>query len=169
MSGQDWSDGMDDRDWTGWTLYYRLCGDGTDEMDLPTGGVWDSGEARMLLDHAYSSTMPAWQAMPPNVRDWPLPAPVYRPASAPWVMPSPYLLPMLLPPPMRLPCRPREPSPWIAAALQLLGLCGVAGIGRMYLGDHWLGAAQMLVGFLTFGAGAVVWGLVDAVVIAVDG
>lgn len=56
-----------------------------------------------------------------------------------------------------------DKSKTIAGLLQLLGLFGLVGIGRIYAGYVGLGIAQMLVGFVTCGVGAVVWGIVDAV------
>lgn len=64
----------------------------------------------------------------------------------------------------------------IAGLLQLIGLFGVLGIGRFYLGNTGLGLAQLLVGLLggfiigmlTCGLGfaiPVIWAIVDAVLI----
>ena len=53
----------------------------------------------------------------------------------------------------------------IAGLLQLLGLLGIVGIGRIYLGYTGLGIAQLVVGLVTCGIGAVIWGIVDAVLI----
>jgi TM2 domain-containing membrane protein YozV len=61
-----------------------------------------------------------------------------------------------------------EKSKVVAGLLQLLGLLGVVGIGRMYLGYIGLGIAQLLVGFFTFGLGAIVWGIIDALLILTD-
>ena len=61
-----------------------------------------------------------------------------------------------------------EKSKTIAGLLQLLGLFGLVGIGRMYLGQVGLGVAQLLVGLVTCGIGALVWGIVDAVLIFTD-
>ena len=69
-----------------------------------------------------------------------------------------------------------DKSKTIAGLLQLLGLIGVLGIGRIYLGYTTLGIAQLVVGLvggfvigiLTCGLGfaiPVVWGLIDAVMI----
>ncbi len=55
-----------------------------------------------------------------------------------------------------------------AGLLQLVGLLGVVGIGRMYIGHTGLGIAQLVIGILTCGIGAVVWGIVDAVLILTD-
>lgn len=61
-----------------------------------------------------------------------------------------------------------DKSKTVAGLLQLLGLLGIAGIGRIYLGHIGLGVAQLLVGFATCGLGAVIWGIVDAVLILTD-
>ena len=61
-----------------------------------------------------------------------------------------------------------DKSKVVAGLLQLLGLLGVVGIGRIYLGYIGLGIAQLLVGLVTCGIGAVVWGIVDAVLILTD-
>lgn len=61
-----------------------------------------------------------------------------------------------------------DKSKVVAGLLQLIGLLGVVGIGRIYLGQVGLGVAQLIVGFVTFGLGAVIWGLVDAVLILTD-
>ena len=69
-----------------------------------------------------------------------------------------------------------DKSKTIAGLLQLLGLIGVLGIGRIYLGYTTLGISQLVVGLvggfvigiLTCGLGfaiPVVWGLIDAVMI----
>ena len=61
-----------------------------------------------------------------------------------------------------------DKSKMIAGLLQLLGLFGIVGIGRMYLGQTGLGVAQLIVGLVTCGLGAVIWGIVDAVLIFTD-
>lgn len=61
-----------------------------------------------------------------------------------------------------------DKSKLVAGLLQLLGLVGIAGIGRMYLGYTGLGVAQLIVGLVTCGIGAAIWGTVDAVLILVD-
>ncbi len=61
-----------------------------------------------------------------------------------------------------------DKSKVIAGLLQLLGLFGLVGVGRIYLGHTGLGIAQLLVGLLTCGIGAIVWGIVDAVLILTD-
>jgi TM2 domain-containing membrane protein YozV len=58
-----------------------------------------------------------------------------------------------------------DKSKVIAGLLQLIGLFGIVGIGRIYLGETGLGVAQLLVGLATCGVGAVVWGIIDAVLI----
>jgi TM2 domain-containing membrane protein YozV len=61
-----------------------------------------------------------------------------------------------------------DKSKTVAGLLQLLGLFGIAGIGRIYLGHTGLGVAQLLVGLATCGLGAVIWGIVDALLILTD-
>ena len=61
-----------------------------------------------------------------------------------------------------------EKSKTVAGLLQLLGLFGLVGIGRIYLGYTGLGVAQLVVGLLTCGLGAVVWGIIDAIMILTD-
>lgn len=65
-----------------------------------------------------------------------------------------------------------DKSKVIAGLLQLLGLLGVLGIGRIYLGQTTFGVAQLvgclLLSVVTCGIGVVVpiiWGIVDAVLI----
>ena len=61
-----------------------------------------------------------------------------------------------------------EKSKVVGGLLQLLGLLGLVGIGRIYLGYTGLGIAQLVVGLVTCGIGAVIWGIVDAVLILTD-
>ncbi|TDO16969.1 MULTISPECIES: TM2 domain-containing protein [Mycobacteriaceae] len=61
-----------------------------------------------------------------------------------------------------------DKSKVVGGLLQLLGLFGLVGIGRIYLGYTGLGIAQLLVGLVTCGIGAVVWGIVDAILILTD-
>ena len=56
----------------------------------------------------------------------------------------------------------------MAGLLQLLGLIGIVGIGRIYLGDTKLGVIQLIVGLVTCGLGAIIWGIIDAVLILTD-
>ena len=58
-----------------------------------------------------------------------------------------------------------DKSKIIAGLLQLLGLFGIVGIGRIYAVHTGLGIAQLIVGWVTFGVGAVIWGIIDAVLI----
>ena len=50
----------------------------------------------------------------------------------------------------------------------MLGLIGIVGIGRIYLGYTGLGIAQLIVGLATCGLGALIWGIIDAVLILTD-
>lgn len=61
-----------------------------------------------------------------------------------------------------------DKSKVIAGLLQLIGLLGFLGFGRIYLGQIGLGIAQLVVGLLTFGLGAAIWGIVDAILILTD-
>ena len=65
-----------------------------------------------------------------------------------------------------------DKSKVVAGLLQLLGLVGILGIGRIYLGQNGLGITQLisglLIGIVTCGIGSIVpviWGIVDAVLI----
>lgn len=61
-----------------------------------------------------------------------------------------------------------DKSKVVAGLLQLLGLFGLVGIGRIYLGYTGLGVAQLIVGLVTCGLGAVVWGIIDAILLLTD-
>jgi TM2 domain-containing membrane protein YozV len=61
-----------------------------------------------------------------------------------------------------------DKSKTVAGLLQLLGLFGLVGIGRIYLGYTGLGVAQLIVGIVTCGLGAVIWGIIDAVMLLTD-
>ena len=61
-----------------------------------------------------------------------------------------------------------EKSKVVAGLLQLLGLFGLVGIGRIYLGYTTLGVVQLVVGLVTCGIGAIIWGIIDAVLILTD-
>lgn len=61
-----------------------------------------------------------------------------------------------------------DKSKVVAGLLQLLGLVGLVGIGRIYLGYTGLGIAQLVVGLVTCGIGAIIWGIVDAVLLLTD-
>jgi len=68
-----------------------------------------------------------------------------------------------------------DKSKVVAGLLQLLGLVGVLGVGRLYLGYTTLGITQLVgglaLGIVTCGIGfivPVVWGIVDAVLILAD-
>jgi TM2 domain-containing membrane protein YozV len=61
-----------------------------------------------------------------------------------------------------------DKSKIVAGLLQLLGLVGLVGIGRIYLGYTGLGIAQLVVGLLTCTIGAIIWGIIDAVLILTD-
>ncbi|MBX9641685.1 MAG: NINE protein [Mycobacteriaceae bacterium] len=61
-----------------------------------------------------------------------------------------------------------DKSKMVAGLLQLLGLFGLVGFGRIYAGYVGLGIAQLLVGWVTCGLGAWVWGIIDAVLFMTD-
>jgi TM2 domain-containing membrane protein YozV len=109
------------------------------------------------------------------------PAPGYQPQQPPSGYPPPFP-PQYPPPPFQSFYDPSAPygrhpltgeplsekSKVVAGLLQLLGLFGLVGIGRIYLGYTGLGVAQLLVGLFTCGIGAIVWGIIDAVMILGD-
>lgn len=109
------------------------------------------------------------------------PPPHYPPT--PGQFPPPYYPPPVFYPDPAAPygrdARTGEPfsdkSKVIAGLLQLLGLVGVLGIGRIYLGNTTLGITQLIgclvFGIVTCGIGfivPVIWGIVDAVLIFTD-
>ncbi|MCV6975946.1 NINE protein [Mycobacterium bourgelatii] len=61
-----------------------------------------------------------------------------------------------------------DKSKLVGGLLQLLGLVGIVGLGRIYIGHTGLGVAQLLVGIFTCGIVAVVWGIIDALLILTD-
>jgi TM2 domain-containing membrane protein YozV len=61
-----------------------------------------------------------------------------------------------------------DKSKVVAGLLQLLGLFGFVGIGRIYLGETGLGIVQLIVGFVTCFIGAIIWGIIDAILILTD-
>jgi TM2 domain-containing membrane protein YozV len=69
-----------------------------------------------------------------------------------------------------------DKSKTIAGLLQLIGIVGILGIGRIYMGQTGLGVAQLLIGLigglvigiLTCGIGfviPVIWGVIDCIVL----
>ena len=109
------------------------------------------------------------------------PPPYYPPPSGQF--PPPYYPPPVLYPDPAAPYgrHPLTGEPFsdkskvIAGLLQLLGLVGVLGIGRIYLGNTTLGITQLLgclvFGIVTCGIGfivPVIWGIIDAVLIFTD-
>lgn len=116
-----------------------------------------------------------------------VPPPYYPPPPGPYGTPGPFP-PPLYPPPGYYP-DPMAPygrhpltgeplsdkSKVVAGLLQLLGLTGILGIGRIYLGQTSFGVTQLvgclIFGIVTCGFGfivPVVWGIVDAVLIFTD-
>lgn len=115
------------------------------------------------------------------------PPPQYPPGQYPPPQyPPPLYPPGQYPPPGFDPAAPfgRHPltgdpfsdkSKVVAGLLQLLGLVGVVGIGRIYLGYTTLGITQLIggvvLGLLTCGIGfivPVIWGIIDATLILTD-
>lgn len=112
------------------------------------------------------SVPPPGYQPPPNGTGFPPPGPSGYPPPAP---PGAYYDPLA--PYGRHPMTGEpysEKSKVIAGLLQLLGLFGILGIGRFYLGYTGLGVAQLLVGLFTCGIGAVIWGIVDAILLLTD-
>jgi TM2 domain-containing membrane protein YozV len=118
---------------------------------------------------------------PPQQPDYPPPPGQYSPAPGQYPPPPGQYPPPAgqYPPAYMDPAAPfgRHPmtgepfsdkSKVVAGLLQLLGLFGLVGIGRIYLGYTGLGIAQLVVGLVTCGLGAVVWGIIDAVLILTD-
>lgn len=58
-----------------------------------------------------------------------------------------------------------DKSKLVAGLLQLLGLVGFLGFGRIYLGQTMLGVIQLVIGLVTFGIVAIIWAIIDAVLI----
>lgn len=118
-------------------------------------------------------TDPSWPGGPEN--DWQRhqPPPEYPPRYPPQGMPGGYVDPTA--PFGRHPVTGEplsDKSKVIAGLLQLIGLFGFLGFGRMYLGNVGLGIAQLLTGLLvsavTCGYGVVVpivWAIVEAILI----
>jgi TM2 domain-containing membrane protein YozV len=105
---------------------------------------------------------PTYQPPPPGYQ----PPPGYPPAGQ---YPQPYADPMA--PYGRHPLTGEplsDKSKIVGGLLQLIGLFGLVGIGRIYLGYTGLGIAQLVVGLITCGLGAIIWGIIDAVLIFTD-
>jgi TM2 domain-containing membrane protein YozV len=106
---------------------------------------------------------------PPQFQPPPPFPPPYQPQPGPYPYPPAYLDPAA--PYGRHPITGEplsEKSKTIAGLLQLLGMFGIVGIGRIYLGYTTLGVIQLVVGILTCGLGAIIWGIIDAVLILTD-
>ena len=61
-----------------------------------------------------------------------------------------------------------DKSKLVAGLLQLVGLFGFVGFGRIYLGQVGLGVLQLIVGIVTCAVGAWIWGIIDAILILTD-
>lgn len=111
--------------------------------------------------------------MPPDGGWQPHQPPAYPPPYPPPYAPYPYVDPSA--PYGRDPLTGEplsDKSKVTAGLLQLIGLFGLLGMGRLYLGQTGLGVAQLLGGLVitvvTCGIGVlvpVIWGIVDAVLI----
>lgn len=60
-----------------------------------------------------------------------------------------------------------EKQKTMAGILQLIGLLGFGGIGRMYMGQVGLGVGQLVVGWVTCGIGCW-WSIIEGILILVD-
>jgi len=124
-------------------------------MTDPRYGSW-------LQDDNTNGQPPGWDAPggypPPG--PYPFPPPGYGAYPPGYVDPAaPYGRDRLTGEPLS------EKSKLVAGLLQLMGLFGFVGFGRMYLGQVGYGVAQLVVGLVTCGIGAFVWGVVDAILI----
>jgi TM2 domain-containing membrane protein YozV len=62
-----------------------------------------------------------------------------------------------------------DKSKVVAGLLQLIGLLGFLGFGRIYLGQTGLGIAQLLIGFFfCWLLVPIIWGIIDAILIFTD-
>lgn len=130
-----------------------------------------SGQTNPLW-HAEAVTDPSWP-IPPDGGWQPHQPPAYPPPYPPPYAPYPYVDPSA--PYGRDPLTGEplsDKSKVTAGLLQLIGLFGLLGMGRLYLGQTGLGVAQLLGGLVitvvTCGIGVlvpVIWGIVDAVLI----
>lgn len=121
------------------------------------GSIWHAEGVTDPLQHG--AFEPGWQSAPPG---YPPPYPQY-PGPGSYFDPfAPYGRHPVTGQPFS------DKSKTVAGLLQLLGLFGIAGIGRIYLGHTGLGIAQLLVGWVTCGLGAVIWGVIDALLILTD-
>ncbi|MHC9292853.1 TM2 domain-containing protein [Mycobacterium sp. LTG2003] len=104
----------------------------------------------------------------------PFPPPAGYPPPPPGYQPSPGYAPGFGDPSAPYGRHPLTGEPYsdkskvTAGVLQLIGLIGFVGFGRIYLGQTGLGIAQLLVGLVTCGVGAFIWGIVDAILILTD-
>ena len=121
-----------------------------------------------MTDPSQSGGFPQTASHPPFSPQAGSPSPGYPPSGAAY--PPPYYVDPTAPygrhPLTGEPLS--DKSKLVAGLLQLIGLFGLVGIGRIYLGQIGLGIAQLIVGLVTFGIGAVVWGIIDAILILTD-
>jgi TM2 domain-containing membrane protein YozV len=118
-----------------------------------------SGKLNGMTDPSQRGVpQPGWQG-PPPAGGYPPPYPPYPAPAASADPAAPYGRHPVTGEPLS------DRSKILAGLLQLIGVIGIAGIGRIYLGYTGLGIAQLIVGLATCGIGAVVWGIIDAVLI----
>lgn len=59
-----------------------------------------------------------------------------------------------------------DKSKTLAGLLQLLGIIGVLGVGRIYIGQTAFGIVQLLLGLLFYCIGVgIVWGIIDCIIL----
>jgi TM2 domain-containing membrane protein YozV len=130
-------------------------------------------------------TNPHNGAPPPPSWEYPPPSPGFPPPPGDFPPPGAYSPPGFPPPNWEYPPPPggyydpaapygrdqltgqplSDKSKVIAGLLQLIGVFGLVGFGRIYLGHTRYGVIQLVVGIVTCGIGALIWGIVDAVMI----
>ena len=139
------------------TCHQRCCGPQLAPQSCPAAELW----------HAQGMTEPQFGGIEDG-----MPPPYYPP---PGLYPPPGPYPAWLP---RFRGTLRSASADRRAAVRQVQGDGrvaatarssrITGIGRIYLGYTGLGVAQLIVGLATCGIGAVIWGIVDAVLILTD-
>jgi TM2 domain-containing membrane protein YozV len=59
-----------------------------------------------------------------------------------------------------------DKSKTVAGLLQLIGLVGILGIGRIYVGQTAFGVVQLILGLALFCIGVpMIWGIIDCIVL----
>ena len=149
--------------------------------EQPFGGQGDTPPPYFPPPY-YPPQHPTGQFPPPQYPTGQYPPPQYPTGQ----FPPPLYPPGQYPPPGFDPAAPfgrhlltgepfSDKSKVVAGLLQLLGLVGVVGIGRIYLGYTTLGITQLIggvvLGLVTCGIGfivPVIWGIIDATLILTD-